>query len=104
MNYDVIIFILKYRYFKKAWSIHFCWHYQNYNKFIKNIKKTPEKLKELEIMFQNANISVYPDISNFADFRWKNANFSRTQGVCHVILIFFGSALGKVQLCQVSSL
>ena len=31
MNYDVITFILKYRYFKKIWGSHFCWHHQNYN-------------------------------------------------------------------------
>ena len=41
-------------------------------------------------------ISVFLDIAKFADFRWKNADVSRTQGVCHVIYIFFGSSLGKV--------
>ena len=30
-NYDVKNFISKYRYFKKAWGSHFCWHHQNYN-------------------------------------------------------------------------
>ena len=34
----------------------------------------------------------------------KNADFSRAQRVCHVIYIFVGSCLGKVYLCQVSSL
>ena len=34
-------------------------------------------------------------ITKFADFRWKNADVSRIQGVCHVIHIIFGSYLGK---------
>ena len=42
------------------------------------------------------SVSVFSDIVKFAAFRWKNANVSRTQGVCHVILIFFGSPLGKM--------
>ena len=29
------------------------------------------------------------DIGKFADFRWKHADVSRTQGVCHMIYIFF---------------
>ena len=41
------------------------------------------------------SISVFPDKKKVADFRWKNA-VSRTQGVRHVIYIFFGSFLGKV--------
>ena len=36
------------------------------------------------------------DIAKFADFLWKNADVSRTQGVCYVIHIFVGSPLGKV--------
>ena len=49
-------------------------------------------------------ISVFLDIIKDADFRLKNANISRTQGVYHVTDIFFGSPLGKVYLCQVLSL
>ena len=41
-------------------------------------------------------ISVLPDKVKFADFQWKNADVSGTQGVCHEIHIFFGSSLGKV--------
>ena len=29
--YDVIIFISKYLYFKKAWGSHFCWYHQNFS-------------------------------------------------------------------------
>ena len=47
------------------------------------------------------SISVFFDITKFEDFQWKIADVKRTQGVCHVIHIFFGSSLGKVQLCQV---
>ena len=38
-------------------------------------------------------LSVFPDIANFADFGWENADFSRTQRVCQVIHIFFRSFL-----------
>ena len=39
---------------------------------------------------------VFLDITKFADFWLKNTDVSRTQGVCHVIHIFFGYSLGKV--------
>ena len=42
------------------------------------------------------SISVFLDITKFGDFRSKNADVSRSQGVCHVINIFFGSSSGKV--------
>ena len=42
------------------------------------------------------SISVFLDITKFADFRSKNADVSRSQGTCHVIHIFFKSSLGKV--------
>ena len=48
-------------------------------------------------MYQNGIYTIFLDIT-------KLAHVSRTQGVCYVIHIFFGSSLGKVQLCQVSSL
>ena len=39
---------------------------------------------------------AFNNIANIVDFFRKNANVSRTQGVCHVIYIFVGSSLGKV--------
>ena len=42
------------------------------------------------------SLSVFLDITKFADFQWKNADVSRNQGVFHVIHIFFGFSLGKV--------
>ena len=43
------------------------------------------------------SIAAVLDIAKSADFQWKNADASRTQGVCHVIhTLFFGSSLGKV--------
>ena len=42
------------------------------------------------------SISVFLDIAKFADFRLKNADVSRTQGVCHVIHKIFGSSLSKI--------
>lgn len=47
---------------------------------------------------------VFLDLTNVTDFRLKNTVVSRTQGLCHVVNIFFGSILGKVQLYQASSL
>ena len=38
--------------------------------------------------------SVFFDIRKVADFRLKNVDASRTNGVCHIIYIFFGSFLG----------
>ena len=38
------------------------------------------------------------------DFRWKNADVSRTYGLCHKIYLFLESSLVKVQLWEVSSL
>ena len=43
------------------------------------------------------SILVFLNITKFVDV-------SRTQGVCHVIHMFFGSNLGKVQQYQVSAL
>ena len=40
--------------------------------------------------------TIFLDIAEFADFRRKSADVSRTQGVCHVIYLIFGSPLGKI--------
>ena len=65
--------------------------------FIKKFLKTQKNLKESEIIYQNAiYICILWYRAKFADFWWKNADVSRTQGVCHVIDIIFGSSLGKV--------
>ena len=50
------------------------------------------------------SISVFLDTTKFANFQWKNADLSRTQEECYMIHIFFESSLGKVELCEVSSL
>ena len=49
------------------------------------------------------SIPVFLNITIFADFGEKML-MSLELRVCHVIHMFFGSSLGKVQLCQVSSL
>ena len=58
----------------------------------------------MELCVKMESIPVFLDITKVAGFRWKNADVSRTQGVCHVIYTFFESSLGKVWLCYVSSL
>ena len=40
--------------------------------------------------------SAFCDITKVVGFQQKNADVSRTQGVCHVICMFFGPSLGKV--------
>ena len=47
-------------------------------------------------------MSVFLDIEQFEGFWWKGVDISKTQGVCHVIHIFFVSTLGKDLLCQVN--
>ena len=42
------------------------------------------------------SIFVFLDITKVANLRWRNSDVSRTQGVCRVIYIFFGSSLGKL--------
>ena len=48
------------------------------------------------------SIHVFLDLTEVADFRWKNTDASRTQGMCRAICMF-GCSFGKVSLCQVSS-
>ena len=64
--------------------------------FIKTIFKDSKKVKELEIMYQNAIYTVFLDKVKFADFLSKNYDVSRTEGMCHLIHMFFGSSLGNV--------
>ena len=42
------------------------------------------------------SISVFLDMAKLADFWGKNADASKTKGVCHVIHMFFASSLGKL--------
>ena len=62
--------------------------------FLKQLLKTPKKLKEWEIIIKTQSTPSFLDVAKFADFWWKYADVSRTQGLCHVIYIFFGSSLG----------
>ena len=42
------------------------------------------------------SVYVFLDVKNVAGVRLINNDVRRTQGVCHVIYIFFGSSLCKV--------
>ena len=42
------------------------------------------------------SIPVFLEITKHADFQRKNAYVSKTQCVCHLTDIFFGSSLGKL--------
>ena len=60
----------------------------------KDSKKVKRKNEKLYIKIQSA--FVFIDITKIADFGWRNADVSRTQGMCHVICIFVGSSLCKI--------
>ena len=63
--------------------------------FTETTTKDSKKLKELEIL-KMKSLSVFLDITKIADSLSKIADISRTQGLRHVIYIFFRSSLGKV--------
>ena len=42
-------------------------------------------------MYQNAIYTVFLDIAKFANFWWKKGDARRTQGVCYVNHVLFGS-------------
>ena len=48
------------------------------------------------------SVPVFLDITKFADFRRKNADIRKTQGVCYVIDIFF-IFIRSGKFCHVSS-
>ena len=62
--------------------------------FIKTIFRDPQKVKRIKNYLPKSNL--YLDTAKFVDFQWKDADISRTQRMCNVIQIFFGSSLGKV--------
>ena len=51
--------------------------------------------KKLKIIYRKAIISVFFDMAKFANFWRKSTDVIRTQGLCQVINIFFGSSFGK---------
>ena len=65
--------------------------------FIKTIFKDSRKVKIIRnYAFKMQFIAVFLDIANLLISGEKYANVSRTQGLCHVFHIYFGSSLGKV--------
>ena len=85
-NYEFITFISKYRYLRtpfllKSSKLQPC--------LLTKFLKTQKKVKELEIMYQNAIFICIPWYSNICWFLANDANVSRIQRVCHVIHIFF---------------
>ena len=67
--------------------------------FIKAILKNSQKVKRIRNYVSKCSLYLYLfNIVKFADFWLKNADVSRTHGVCHVIHITFGSSLGNVWL------
>ena len=96
--YHVIPFISKYLYLRRPGVAIFADIMKILTDFIIAIYKDSRKVKinRSYASKYNQSISVFLDIAKVADFRWKNADISRTQGECHVIHIFFGSSLGYV--------
>ena len=64
--------------------------------FIMKIYKDSRKLKINRNYVSKYNLYLFLDTAKCINFCLKNADVSRTQGVCHVIHIFSGSSLGKV--------
>ena len=64
--------------------------------FIMSIYKDSRKVEINRNYVSKCNVYLFLDIAKFADFQLKNADITRTQGVCHEIHRFFGSPLAKV--------
>ena len=60
------------------------------------IKIILQKVKIIRNCIKMQSIHLFLDIARFDDLRWKIADVSRSQGLCHMIHIFFKSFLGKV--------
>ena len=61
---------------------------------MKKSLKTKKKVKIITNYVPKCNLYLY--FLRYQNLMMKNADVSRTQGVCHVIDIFFDSSLGKV--------
>ena len=72
--------------------------------FFKNNLYKLKKIQNQKLCIKIQSISLFLVIEKLADFRGKNTDVRINHGVCHAIYIFFVFSLGKVQLCQVSSL
>ena len=96
-NYDIITFFQNVFILKRPGVAIFDDIIKVVTMFIKTIFRDSWKVKRIR---NYVSISVFFDIAKFADFQQKNVDVSRTQGVCHMIRIFFGFSLGRVQLCQ----
>ena len=64
--------------------------------FIEDSLKTHEKLKELEIMYQDGKFICISWYRKTCWFPVKNTDVSRAQSVCHVIHVFYEFSFGKV--------
>ena len=64
--------------------------------FIKTILKDSIKVRRIRNYVSKWKLCLYFLIEQNLLIIGKNADVSRTQGLCHVIYIVFGSSLGKV--------
>ena len=85
-NYDVITFILKYLYFKKAYRVV---NFVDIIKIATMYKKTTFKGSKKGKIIRNYILKYNLYLYFLIFFRRKKADVSRKQGVCHVIYIFF---------------
>ena len=46
------------------------------------------------------SLSLFFHITKINDFRWEDVDAGRTQGICQVICIFFGSSLGTIKIVR----
>ena len=91
-NCDVITVISKQLYFKKS-RVPRVANFADIIKiaaiFIETTFEKSYKVKIIRNYLLKCICTVFLDITKVADFQWKNADVSRTQGVCHVIYIFW---------------
>ena len=59
---------------------------------MKQILTDSIKAKRIRYYVLKCNCTGFLDIAKFAVFRLKNTDVNRSQGVCHVTHIFFGSS------------
>ena len=72
--------------------------------FIKTTFNDLKELKNQKLCIKVESVSAYLDVTEITNFWRKNADLSRTKGVCRMIYMFFGSSLGKIKLYQNSTL
>ena len=98
-NYDAIAFFQKNLILRRLRVAIFAGIIKIVTLFIKTTHKDSRKIKRIRNYVSKWCLYLYFLITNIWQFLVKNSDVSRTQGMCHVIHIDFGSSLSKILLC-----